>query len=543
MRRVPRAAWLVAGALTLVAGVPPALAGSADGPRHAVTAAEVSYYRSQLPAGTAVDCQGPASYPPPGSAAWRLRDLENQFCATERLQDESTNPASALAFATQTPGIYASQNLAMLGQPGHLHLSLGQLVPGGSTADPFRTLARWTAAGRGRAVPISFPATDGATLNGYVFEPPASGRDPVTGLAWNGSSRLPGVVITTGSIQGYQQLYFWAAEGLAEAGYVVMTYDVQGQGNSDTFPAGGPAACAGDILQTRSGCPGVPFQQGYNFYQGAEDALDFFTSDPTHPYTRPGADGSTFDRYNPAYSRLDPAQIGIAGHSLGATAVANLAQCDTRVRAVVAWDYLAAASGSCRANFAGLPAEAPAQPTVRVPALSLNSDYFLNPEPMTAPPATTSDAKSAGFQQVAGGGVDAMQVSLRESTHLEYTYVPYILPASRLGERVAFYYTLAGFDRYLRGAGDPAVAGNAYDRLVAARFGDSADVHSIGSGAFSLTTGNVPYRIDGLPSADRLSIYYPSMYRLTDPRLGLIVSCNNGAGDLGHGCWGARPVS
>ena len=40
-----------------------------------------------------------------------------------------------------------------------------------------------------------------------------------------------------------------------------------------------------------------------------------------------------------------------------------------------------------------------------------------------------------------------MQVAQREATHLEYSYVPYILPASRLGERVAFYYTLAWFDR------------------------------------------------------------------------------------------------
>ena len=523
-RRVPRAALLLAGAVTLAAGLPPALAGSLSGSLRAA-AAELAYYRSQLPPGAAVDCTGPASYPAPGTAAWRLRDLENQVCATERLQDESTNPASGLAFSTQTPGLYAAQNLSMLGQPGHLHISLGQLVPGGSTADPFRTLARWTAAGRGRVLPVSFPATDGATLNGYVFEPPAQGRDPVTGLSWNGTSRLPGVVITTGSIQGYQQLYFWAAEGLAEAGYIVMTYDVQGQGSSDTFPGGGPAGCAEDMVGSRASCPGVPFQQSYNFFQGAEDALNFFFSDR-----------------NPASARLDSSEIGIAGHSLGATAVSNLAQCDPRVRAVVAWDYLAAATGACRADFAGLPAGAPTQPTVRVPALTLNSDYFLNPEPMTAPPDPRSDAKSAGFEQVAGAAVDAMQVSLRESTHLEYTYVPYILPASRLGERVAFYYTLAWFDRYLRGATNGDVAGNAYERLVATRFGDSADVHSIGSGTFSAATGNVPYLIKGLAAADRLSIYYPSMYRLTDPRRDRVVSCNSGAGDLGHECWGGPQV-
>lgn len=557
------AALGLASAVALLAGAGPALAtsrpvgpaspGQATGGAQALNhfaAREVAYYRDQLPPATAVDCLGPASYPTPGSAAWQVRDLENQECATERLQDEATNPAATLTFSTETPAVFGAQTLAMAENPGHLHLSLGQLVPGGSTADPLRTLQRWTTAGRGRVTPVSFPATDGATLNGYIFEPPAPGEDPVTGLSWTAHSRLPGIVITTGSIQGYQNMYFWAAEGLAEAGYAVMTYDVQGQGNSDTFPAGGPAGCATDTLKSQAPCPGVPFQQSYNFYQGAEDALNFFLSTPSHPYSIPGAAGSSYNRYDPAYASVDPSEVGIAGHSLGATAVSNLAQCDPRVKAVVAWDYLSAATGSCHAGFAGLPAGAPVEPSISAPALTLNSDYFLNPEPMTSPPAPTSDPKSAGFVQVAGAGVDAMQISLRESTHLEYAYVPYILPASRLGERVAFYYTLAWFDRYLRGARDTAVAANAFERLVAQHFADSSDIHSIGSGTYSPSAagadpgnpaaGNVPYRIAGLKASNRLSIYYPSMFRLTDPLSRQVVSCNVAGTDLGHQCWGGR---
>jgi dienelactone hydrolase len=564
-KRMVTGSLALAAVVALVFGAGPALASNSDDAAIAsrsaassgalsqlrqLAASEVAYYGDQLPADTAVDCLGPSSYPAAGTAAWNLRDLENQFCATQRLQDEYTNPASSLTFWTETPAIYADQNLAMAADPGHLHLSLGQLVPGGSTSDPFRTLQRWTAAGRGRVTAISFPATDGATLNGYIFEPPARGRDPVTGLSWTPKTPLPGVVITTGSIQGYQNLYFWAAEGLAEAGYMVMTYDVQGQGNSDTFPAGGPVGCIEDTLQSRSACPGVPFQQSYNFYQGAEDALNFFLSTPSHPYRSPAQSGASFNSYNPAYANLDPAEIGIAGHSLGATAVSNLAQCDPRVKAVVAWDYLSAASGSCPSNFAGLPADAPAQPTVSAPALTLNSDYFLNPEPMSAQPTPQSDVKSSGFHQVSAAGVDSMQISLRASTHLEYTYVPYILPASQLGERVAFYYTLAWFDRYLRGARDAAVADNAYRRLVAAYFDESSDIHSIGSGTYSpsaaladpqnTAAGNVPYKIAGLKVSNRLSIYYPSMYQLTDPLSGETVSCNAADANLGHQCWGGR---
>ncbi|HEY1650794.1 MAG TPA: hypothetical protein VGG09_02820, partial [Acidimicrobiales bacterium] len=50
--------------------------------------AEVSYYTSQLPAGTQVNCVAPAGNPPFPSAAWELRDLENEVCATGRLTDE-----------------------------------------------------------------------------------------------------------------------------------------------------------------------------------------------------------------------------------------------------------------------------------------------------------------------------------------------------------------------------------------------------------------------------------------------------------------------
>ena len=429
------------------------------------------------------DCVGPAGDPEPGTQEWTQRDLANQYCATERLVDMHANPAFATTFWAETPGIYADQNAKMLMDPAHPHLSLGQLVPGGSTTDPYRTLDRWTAAGRGRVQAISLPADDGATLNGYLFRPPAKVKGP-----------YPGIVITTGSIQGYQQMYFWAAEGLAEAGYMVMTYDVQGQGNSDTLPAD----C------TPSSCPGVPYQQDYNFFQGTEDALNWF-----------------FSARNPARSQLDDEHVGIAGHSLGASAVSVVGQCDPRVSAIVAWDNLAPATGTCAEHVpAGLPKGSPVKPTLTTPALGINSEYFFNPSYTSSPPDAQS--KAGAFAQLVAAGTDTMQIALRSSTHLEYTYVPYILPASRLGERVAFYYTLAWFDRYVRGKR------SAYSRLVARSFDGSADAHSIGAGTYDpakaaanpadTTAGNVPYTIKGLPVADRVSIYYASEYSLTSPR-------------------------
>ncbi len=427
------------------------------------------------------DCVGPAGDPEPGTQAWQQRDYVNQYCATERLLDEYGSPAFGATFWTETPALYAGQNVAMLTDPTHPHVTLGQLVPGGSTTDPYRTLDRWSAAGRGRLDAVSFPADDGATLNGYLFRPPARAPGP-----------YPGVVITTGSIQGYQNMYFWAAEGLAEAGYEVLTYDVQGQGNSDTLPD--QAHCTGPIS-----CSGVPFQQSYNFYQGTEDALNWF-----------------FSHANPARSQLDGSRVGIAGHSLGASAVSEVGQCDPRVKAIVAWDKLAQTSGKCSDKAAQLPAGAPASPSLRVPALGIHSEYFFNPTSMSAPP--DPHAQDGAYRQLTAAGTDAMVVQLRSSTHLEYTYVPYILPASRLGERVAFYYTRAWLDRYVKG--DP----RAFDRLTATRFDGSADTSSIGAGTYDAakaaaapadtTAGNAPYEIKGLPAADRLSIYYESEYSL-----------------------------
>jgi dienelactone hydrolase len=442
-----------------------------------------------------VDCQAPAGDAEPGTQAFDDRDRANMLCATERLDDEFGNPAFGFAFNTQTPGKYAGQNLAMLMDPAHPHLTLGQLVPGGSTTDPFRTLERWTAAERGRVEPISFAATDGATLNGHLFRPPAGVAGP-----------YPGVVITTGSIQGYQEMYYWAAEGLAEAGYEVLTYDVQGQGDSDTFPA--MENCTGP-----DACTGVPFQQDYNFYQGTEDALNFF-----------------FSEKNPGRGDLDAGRVGIAGHSLGASAVSDVGQCDPRVKAIVAWDNLAPAAGKCADMASGMPAGTPADPTKTVPALGLNAEYFFNPTPQNG--AADPDAKDAGFRQLRDVGTDTMQVALRSSTHLEWTYVPYILPASRLGERVSMHYTLAWFDRYLR---DDAAA---LSRLTATTFDASADASSIGAGRFDADratadptdpeAGNAPYEIAGLPVADRLSIYYRSAYSLDGGR----VAC----ADMRRGC-------
>jgi hypothetical protein len=483
----------VVGLAVLLAVVGVGLAAGAAGPptqsaesAQAFARAEVAYYADQLPAGTVVDCEAPAGNPAFGTAAWELRDLENQYCATGRLQDELSNPAFGLTLWTQTPAVYSSELLAQLGRPGHLEGGVTTLVPGATVADPFRTLARWTGAGLGRVTPVSFPSLDGAVLRGFVFEPPASDPPPASGY--------PGVVITDGSIQAYQQLYFWAAEGLAQSGYEVMTYDVQGQGESDLLPAD----CLGQLIAQHM-CTGVPYQQNYNFYQGAEDSLNFFLS-----------------RANPDGPTLNHDDIALAGHSLGAAAVSEVGQCDNRVTTIVAWDDLAAVT-----NCAGvtLPAADRSTTLLHASALALTNDYFLNPEPMTSVP--DPHAKDPGYRQLVAAGLNSMEVAIRGTTHLTYTYIPLVLPAGSLSERVAFYYTLAWLNYTMRWSP------TAFKELTATTFDDSADLLSIGAGTYSaaqaladptnVAAGNVPYTIAGLTVPDLMSLYYESEYSLRSP--------------------------
>jgi hypothetical protein len=148
-------------------------------------------------------------------------------------------------------------------------------------------------------------------------------------------------------------------------------------------------------------------------------------------------------------------------------------------------------------------------------------------EPTDAPPDYVS--KQSGYQALADAGVDTQEVVLRGATHLEYTYIPTVLPASRLGERFASHYTVAWFDRYLKG--DAA----ALNRLTTTEFDGGADATSIGAGDFSQESalanptdpiaGNVPYTVAGMPVANALSFYYGSAYSLTDPATGAKRTC------------------
>jgi dienelactone hydrolase len=432
-----------------------------------------------------------AEEPEPGTPAYLQREAANAAYALGRQRDQLTNPEFAAAFTASTVQTYPEGVARQLRQPLSPIVSLGQVVPGGRAADPFRTT--WAEDGRGTRTPISFQNRYGATIRGSLWAPPLPFTDPVTGRS--GSGPLPTVVITTGSIQGFQEMYLWAAQGLAEAGYLVLTTDVQGQGSSDTFPEGGVLGCAALGLAGADGdaCPGVPSQQRANFVEGTEDALDWLLS-----------------ARNPLRALVDTERLGLAGHSLGASAVTEVgnrtvpvpARPELRIRAVVGWD----------------DAQLPADLEPRVPTMGQAAESFFTPPLHASPP--DPDAQLDTHDRFVAAGVPSHHVTLRGSTHLEWTYIPALLPASSAGERVAMHLTLAWFDRFLKGARQPgapvaevrAQRADALERLTADRFDGSSDRSAIGTGPYVLPHGNTPVTIGGDEVAAHLSFHRRSAY-------------------------------
>ena len=360
----------------------------------------------------------------------------------------------------------------------------------------------WQAAGHGLVQRVHFTARSGATLSGHVW------------ATRSGPARRPGIVITTGSIQADEQMYWYAAQALAKAGYVVLSFDPQGQGQSDTFGEGP------DRME------GVPAQSdGRPFFDGTEDAIDFLLSTPARPYApvpscSTGSSHAARQRarvargldsaYDPFWAVLDPGRIGLAGHSYGAAGVSYIGQWDPRVAAIVAWDNLSLPLPVGQASFppgeAGCPANPAARRPVSItrPALGMSADYFLPPLPNTAQPDPTGcrppsnpvtavvvpfGCKSTVSRQYSRLGVDTGELIIRGGSHVDFSFIPNpAFGATLRGADMIAWYTTAWFDKYVRG--DPT----ADARLLTTRWQhDRAEA-----------------QIDPSHDGDMLSFYYPS---------------------------------
>ncbi len=420
--------------------------------------------------------QAATSYPEPPTTFEPVLEAEN-FAVTQERQaiydtpeyqaqltaDSATSATEALAAQAADPGRFFTNNLCW--------------NRGNGCAGDIR-LNDWAANGDGISEPVLFTARDGATLSGRVW---ATARGP---------KRRPGVVITNGSVQADEQMYWYEAQTLAKDGYVVLTFDPQGQGQSDTLGA------APDELE------GVPAQtDGRPFYDGTEDAIDFFLSSAKHPYEPvPSCESGTshaakqdervkqgFDAaYNPYWKMLNPKELGLVGHSYGAAGVSYIAQWDPRVGAVVALDNLggpgpeagsvpgSSGVGSQTIGEKGCPADPADRTTVPItkPGLGISADYGLPPTPNTSLPEP--EAKSTESLAYSEAGVDSGEIIIRGGSHLDFSFIPnQAFGASLRGPDLVAWYTSAWFDKYLRHQG------SADKRLLTNRWREDADEEAV----------------------------------------------------------------
>ncbi len=356
--------------------------------------------------------------------------------------DSATSTADALATEAADPGRFFTDDLCW---------NLGN-----GCAGDIR-LNNWAARGYGLVRPFLFTARNGATISGHVWATVA------------GPAKRPGIIITNGSVQADEQMYWYAAQTLAKAGYVVLTFDPQGQGQSDTYG------------QSPDQNEGVPAQSdGRPFYDGTEDAINFLLSSPAHRYepvrscttasshaskqnarVKAGLDAA----YNPFWSLLNGGKIGLVGHSYGAAGVSYIGQWDPRVGAVVALDNLGGPGpnagvvpGSGTKSTIGeqgcpsTPADRTTVPITK-PALGISADYGLPPTPNTSLPDPTLKAQESRVYSQAG--VDSGEIVIRGGSHLDFSFIPnQAFGASLRGPDITDWYTTAWFDKYLRH--DPA---------------------------------------------------------------------------------------
>lgn len=396
--------------------------------------------------------------PEPGSTQWLAREAANYAKVLEADLEQQLSPAFQLRWNIQSVANESAWLQRSLNDPSWLSPQAGntQLTPLCTswalpcTGDPFRYPGYDSFyEAEGEVSPFVVYDAQCARISGRVWAP----IDSAAG------AMLPTVVIENGSVQAPETLYWWAAQALVRAGYVVLTFDPRGQGRSD--------------MQTPDGEQGGNFNSTV-FWDGLVNLIDFFRSSPSAPYPHNASCADTYPTevapFNPFWDRMDPQRLGLAGHSLGAAGVTRvqaydapgaepwpgLLDADNPVDVIVAWDKLGDISGEA----------GPVQP--RVPAMGHTSEYGLAPVPhLSAPDPEAHKAAYRGWQDAE---VPVFQLTIQGSAHYEWSLIPGFPatswcpdPASGRCEGgwaqpMAEHYTVAWFDRWLKQPGEPGYA-------------------------------------------------------------------------------------
>ena len=409
--------------------------------------------------GAALGTGGAAADPVCPSAEWTEREVRNYANTREAPAEQATDPAFFETWQRRSAAnaaTYVERQAAEPGWKAHANACATwseqctgdpRLYPG---TDPFY-------GAEGERQRVAFHDRQGARLSSHLWVP--AGRQP--------NETFPGVVLTSGSVQAPETAYWWFAQALVHAGYVVLTYDPRGQGRSDSF--------------TPDGTPGSNAEPSV-FVTNQVDAADFLHSTPEAPYPPNAGRLDTpapVEPYNPVHDLLDRSRLGLVGHSAGAIGASVVQGLDpwpgalesNPVDAVVAWDNLGSVEQTNPDEGAGLidllAGETAPDRTVdpRVPPMGQSADYFLTPTPKAGPPAP--DTKVRGFADWRAVGVPAYQLVIRGGTHYEWSRVP-AFPATSwsFGNALAEHYSTAWFDRWLKRP-DEAGYHTADERLLA----------------------------------------------------------------------------
>ena len=471
------------------------------------------------------DPVAPAATPAnqPVGAAFHERALADRAYAEGRGADQQSHPDYIARTAPWVVDYFAS------GQQDQKILH-----------DPYRV--GW-ASTRSTEVYVEFLNLYGARMRAKMWGR-ASGSGPFPTLVFMSGTGIPAADTAYTGFSAYEPML----QQFAESGYVVFSVAPQGQEGSEHFQPPHPM-CEPDGwwrepqemgLQEQGECAGqhgpVPGYTGENSEIYNATGSVYATIPPFVPVPEPALLAQsrldpasfndllarTYDTFrprmvfaaldgtdwllsdaNPWRSRIDAGRLGIIGHSGGADAALVVANGDPlhRFKASASWDSY------------GLP---PDTVGPREPALIIRAESQNVLGPYLEPPQDHVESPYRVYRRFVEERKDAMLVSLRGSTHSEWSYIPYALTnpiapltnASSKGGQVSFHYTLAWMDRWVKGGSGKRAA---QDRLLARRFDGSADAGSIGSGTWDpLTLQNVPYRIEGENVADHLSVFFLS---------------------------------
>ncbi|HEX9683908.1 MAG TPA: alpha/beta fold hydrolase [Acidimicrobiales bacterium] len=406
-----------------------------------------------LAAATYATGAAPATADDYSDAAYLEFDLDTMARTTERQGYHLTSPGYAEASQDTANSTWLA-GLARQAEDldeARAYLGVGQIIPGGNVGDPEHYYD-------GVRLTVEFLNREGTKLVGNVW--------PCTSFTDGSGTGCPLVIVTTGSIQVTQHMYGWLARHLQRSGYTVFTYDVRGQGESETTNRA-------DLFDSNP-------QDGANFVDGTIDALTFALSTPGDPYTPVGWTASDVDAAqaapanrviwaNPMSGAVDRSRIALVGHSLGASAVSQVQQCSSAYPdRTLSGDDLPALCGGEHWPIQAIVAydSLSSGVTPVVPAFDHRADgYFINATPTpTAPPPDQRTNPDSPFGVWTAADVDAMTLTVRGGTHAEWSQIPYIVSATRYGVPQSKYYTQAWLDRYV--PADPDARAAAHGRLT-----------------------------------------------------------------------------